>query len=88
MYISNNVNDCETGYYPGRDRNLQFSYDNFNTDSGGGGGTPFNESNFFKFYSGSPDTSGSEGDEQFYGYSGTSTQYKWVFIKFEILQGT
>ena len=88
LYISNNVNDCETGYYPGRDRNLQFSYDNFNTDSGGGGGTPFNESNFFKFYSGSPDTSGSEGDKQFYGYSGTSTQYKWVFIKFEILQGT
>ena len=88
LYISNNVNDCETGYYPGRDRNLQFSYDNFNTDSGGGGGTPFNESNFFKFYSGSPDTSGSEGDERFYGYSGTSTQYKWVFIKFEILQGT
>ena len=88
LYISNNVNDCETGYYPGRDRNLQFSYDNFNTDSGGGGGTPFNESNFFKFYSGSPDTSGSEGDKQFYGYSGTSTQYKWVFIKFEVLQGT
>ena len=88
LYISNNVNDCETGYYPGRDRNSQFSYDNFNTDSGGGGGTPFNESNFFKFYSGSPDTSDSEGDEQFYGYSGTSTQYKWVFIKFEILQGT
>lgn len=88
LYISNNVNDCETGYYPGRDRNLQFSYDNFNTDSGGGGGTPFNESNFFKFYSGSPDTSGSEGDKQFYGYSGTSTQYKWVFIKFETLQGT
>lgn len=88
LYISNNVNDCETGYYPGRDRNSQFSYDNFNTDSGGGGGTPFNESNFFKFYSGSPDTSGSEGDKQFYGYSGTSTQYKWVFIKFEILQGT
>ena len=88
LYISNNVNDCETGYYPGRDRNLQFSYDNFNTDSGGGGGTPFNESNFFKFYSGSPDTSVSEGDERFYGYSGTSTQYKWVFIKFEVLQGT
>ena len=88
LYISNNVNDCETGYYPGRDRNSQFSYDNFNTDSGGGGGTPFNESNFFKFYSGSPDTSGSEGDKQFYGYSGTSTQYKWVFIKFETLQGT
>lgn len=88
LYISNNVNDCETGYYPGRDRNLQFSYDNFNTDSGGGGGTPFNESNFFKFYSGSPDTSSSEGDERFYGYSGTSTQYKWVFIKFEILKGT
>lgn len=88
LYISNNVNDCETGYYPGRDRNSQFSYDNFNTDSGGGGGTPFNESNFFKFYSGSPDTSGSEGDKQFYGYSGTSTQYKWVFIKFEVLQGT
>ena len=88
LYISNNVNDCETGYYPGRDRNLQFSYDNFNTDSGGGGGTPFNESNFFKFYSGSPDASGSEGEEQFYGYSGISTQYKWVFIKFEILQGT
>ena len=88
LYISNNVNNCETGYYPGRDRNSQFSYDNFNTDSGGGGGTPFNESNFFKFYSGSPDTSGSEGEEQFYGYSGTSTQYKWVFIKFEILQGT
>ena len=81
-------NDCKTGFYPGRDRNSQFSYDNFNTDSGGGGGTPFNESNFFKFYSGSPDTSGSEGDEQFYGYSGTSTQYKWVFIKFETLQGT
>lgn len=88
LYISGNVNDCETGFYPGRDRNSQFSYDNFNTDSGGGGGTPFNESNFFKFYSGSPDTSGSEGDEQFYGYSGTSTQYKWVFIKFEVLQGT
>lgn len=88
LYISDNVNDCETGYYPGRDRNSQFSYDNFNTGSGGGGGTPFNESNFFKFYSGSPDTSGSEGDERFYGYSGTSTQYKWVFIKFEILQGT
>ena len=88
LYISNNVNDCETGYYPGRDRNSQFSYDNFNTGSGGGGGTPFNESNFFKFYSGSPDTSVSEGDERFYGYSGTSTQYKWVFIKFEVLQGT
>lgn len=88
LYISDNVNDCETGYYPGRDINLQFSYDNFNTDSAGGGGTPFNESNFFKFYSGSPDTSGSEGDKQFYGYSGTSTQYKWVFIKFETLQGT
>lgn len=88
LYISGNVNDCETGFYPGRDRNSQFSYDNFNTDSGGGGGTPFNESNFFKFYSGSPDTSGSEGDKQFYGYSGTSTQYKWVFIKFEVLQGT
>lgn len=88
LYISGNVNECETGYYPGRDRNSQFSYDNFNTDSGGGGGTPFNESNFFKFYSGSPDTSGSEGEKQFYGYSGTSTQYKWVFIKFEVLQGT
>ena len=88
LYISDNVNDCETGYYPGRDRNSQFSYDNFNTGSGGGGGTPFNESNFFKFYSGSPDTGGSEGDKQFYGYSGTSTQYKWVFIKFETLQGT
>ena len=88
LYISNNVNDCETGYYPGRDRNLQFSYDNFNTASGGGGGTPFNASNFFKCCSGSPDTSVSEGDERFYGYSGTSTQYKWVFIKFEILQGT
>lgn len=88
LYISGNVNDCETGFYPGRDRNSQFSYDNFNTDSGGGGGTPFNESNFFKFYSGSPDTSGSEGEKQFYGYSGTSTQYKWVFIKFEVLQGT
>ena len=88
LYISGNVNDCETGFYPGRDRNSQFSYDNFNTDSGGGGGTPFNESNFFKFYSGSPDTSVSEGDERFYGYSGTSTQYKWVFIKFEVLQDT
>lgn len=88
LYISGNVNECETGYYPGRDRNSQFSYDNFNTDSGGGGGTPFNESNFFKFYSGSPDTGGSEGEKQFYGYSGTSTQYKWVFIKFEVLQDT
>lgn len=88
LYISGNVNECETGYYPGRDRNSQFSYDNFNTDSGGGGGTPFNESNFFKFYSGSPDTSGSEGEKQFYGYSGTSTQYKWVFIKFQRIEDT
>lgn len=88
LYISDNENDCETGFYPGRDKNDQLSYDYFNIGSGGGGGTPFNESNFFKFYSGSPDTSDSEGDKQFYGYSGTFTQYKWVFIKFETLQGT
>lgn len=88
LYISDNVNDCETGYYPGRDRNSQFSYDNFNIGSGGGGGSPFNGSNFFKFYSGSSDTSVSEGDERFYGYSGTSTQYKWVFIKFQRIEST
>ena len=88
MYISDNVNDCETGYYPGRDRNLQFSYDNFNTDSGGGGGTPFNESNFFKFYSGSSDTSEGEGEEQFYGYRKGLEKYRWVFIKFQRIEGT
>ena len=48
-----------------------------------------NASNFFKFYSGSSDTSGYEQyDEKFYGYSNTSTQYRWVFIKFEIMQNT
>lgn len=83
LYISNNDNDCVIGFYPSRDRNSRFSYDYFSVGSGGGGGSPFNGSNFFKFYSGSSDTSGEEGDEQFYGYSGTSTQYKWVFIKFQ-----
>lgn len=89
LYISNNVNDCNTGFYPGRDKGFQLSYDYFNVGSGGGGGIAFNASNFFKFYSGSSDTSGYEQyDEKFYGYSNTSTQYRWEFIKFEILQGT
>lgn len=89
LYISNNVNDCNTGFYPGRDKGFQLSYDYFNVGSGGGGGSAFNASNFFKFYSGSSDISGYEQyDEKFYGYSNTSTQYRWEFIKFEILQGT
>lgn len=89
LYISNNVNDCNTGFYPGRDKGFQLSYDYFNVGSGGGGGIAFNASNFFKFYSGSSDTSGYEQyDEKFYGYSNTSTQYRWEFIKFEIVQGT
>lgn len=88
LYISDNVNDCETGYYPGRDRNSQFSYDNFNTGSGGGGGSPFNGSNFFKFYSGSSDTSVGEGEEQFYGYKKGLEKYRWVFIKFQRIEGT
>lgn len=88
LYISNNVNDCETGYYPGRDRNSQFSYDNFNTGSGGGGGSPFNGSNFFKFYSGSSDTSVGEGEEQFYGYRKGLEKYRWVFIKFQRIEDT
>lgn len=88
LYISDNVNDCETGYYPGRDRNSQFSYDNFNTGSGGGGGSPFNGSNFFKFYSGSSDTSEEEGEEQFYGYGKGLEKYRWVFIKFQRIEGT
>lgn len=88
LYISGNVNDCETGYYPGRDRNSQFSYDNFNIGSGGGGGSPFNGSNFFKFYSGSSDTSVEEGEEQFYGYRKGLEKYRWVFIKFQRIEGT
>ena len=88
LYISDNVNDCETGYYPGRDRNSQFSYGNFNTGSGGGGGSPFNGSNFFKFYSGSSDTSGKEGDKQFYGYENGLEKYRWVFIKFQRIEDT
>ena len=88
LYISDNVNDCETGYYPGRDRNSQFSYDNFNTGSGGGGGSPFNGSNFFKFYSGSSDTSVGEGEEQFYGYENGPEKYRWVFIKFQRIEDT
>ena len=88
LYISNNVNDCETGFYPGRDRNSQFSYDNFNTGSGGGGGSPFNGSNFFKFYSSSSDTSVGEGEEQFYGYKKGLEKYRWVFIKFQRIEGT
>lgn len=88
LYISDNVNDCETGYYPGRDRNSQFSYDNFNTGSGGGGGSPFNGSNFFKFYSGSSDTSVEGGEEQFYGYRKGLEKYRWVFIKFQRIEGT
>lgn len=79
--ISNNY--CETGFYPSRDRNSQFSYDYFSVGSGGGGGSPFNGSNFFKFYSGSSDTSGEEGDEQFYGYKKGLEKYAWTFIKFE-----
>ena len=88
LYISSNINDCETGYYPGRDRNSQFSYDNFNIGSGGGGGSPFNGSNFFKFYSGSSDTSVEEGEEQFYGYRKGLEKYRWVFIKFQQIEGT
>lgn len=79
--ISNNY--CETGFYPSRDRNSQFSYDYFSVGSGGGGGSPFNGSNFFKFYSGSSNTSGEEGDEQFYGYKKGLEKYAWTFIKFE-----
>lgn len=75
--------DCETGFYPSRDKNSHFSYDYFSVGSGGGGGSPFNGSNFFKFYSGSSDTSGEEEDEQFYGYRNGLEKYRWVFIKFE-----
>lgn len=77
--------DCETGFYPSRDKNSHFSYDYFSVGSGGGGGSPFNGSNFFKFYSGSSDTIGEEWDEQFYGYGyGNGLEkYRWVFIKFK-----
>lgn len=77
--------DCETGFYPSRDKNSHFSYDYFSVGSGGGGGSPFNGSNFFKFYSGSSDTIGKEWDEQFYGYGyGNGLEkYRWVFIKFK-----
>lgn len=89
LYISDNDRDRVRGFYPGRDKNYQLSYDYFNIGSAGGGGNAFNASNFFKFYSGSSDTSGYEQyDKKFYGYSNTSTQYRWEFIKFEILQGT
>ena len=89
LYISDNDRDYVRGFYPGRDKNYQLSYDYFNISSAGGGGNAFNASNFFKFYSGSSDTSGYEQyDEKFYGYSNTSTQYRWVFIKFEIMQNT
>ena len=79
--ISNNY--CETGFYPSRDRNSQFSYDYFSVGSGGGGGSPFNGSNFFKFYSGSSDTSIEEGEEGLYGYPNGPEKYRWIFIKFE-----
>lgn len=83
LYISENDLDCTKCQYPARDTYSSPTYNSFYVRGNG----IFTADNFYKVYSGNPDDSSiyDKYDEKCYGWTNLTTQYRWTFVKFVVI---